>query len=155
MPTQGRTDELRAQLTEHSTQISEIRTGQAATAVRLEALETTVSAGFASLSTELRANKPHPPNYAAIIVLAIALLGVFGGYALLITGPLEKGIERNTAMLQESISGRERIAAMEAVTRLGDTEARERIAAAEARADVLEKWIEAVDLEGARHSQQN
>lgn len=82
-------------------QITDIARSQAGTDARLVALETAVDHGFKSLSNDLsriadKVNAPTPPpNYMALIVLALGVLAAFGGYSLLITDPIESQAARN------------------------------------------------------------
>lgn len=88
-------------------QITEIARSQAGTDARLVALESAVDHGFKTLSNDLgriadRVNAPTPPpNYMALIMLGIGVLGAFGGYSLLITQPIESQAARNERYISE------------------------------------------------------
>lgn len=112
-------DEIWKKINDQSETISEVRSGQAATDARLGALESAVDQGFRTLSSELRniSEKVHrpqaPPNYSIFVFLAIGLLGVFGGYALLITNPLADLIQKNYEQVTQLEDHRQRTAALE------------------------------------------
>lgn len=86
-------------------QITDIARSQAGTDARLVALESAVDHGFKSLSQDLtriadRVNQPTPPpNYLALVMLALGVLAAFGGYSLLITGPIEAQAQRNERII--------------------------------------------------------
>lgn len=112
-------DDIWNRVNEQSQQISEIKAGQAATDAKLQALEATVDAGFTSLIQEIRGIKSDSrPNMLGLLAAALGLLGLFGGYSLLLNGPQNDSINRNhenIALLTASTNrANERIAALEA-----------------------------------------
>ena len=146
-------DDLWNRLSDHGAIIGEIRSDQAATNARLGALESAVESGFRSLGTELRSmaeavHQPDdPPNYMALIMAVLAVLSLFGGYAFLITAPMQRSIERTELHEREL---RLRINDIENQESRDLVETRERIAAAEARAQILKEEVRRIDDFGSR-----
>lgn len=155
-------DDIWQRIDAQSSQIGEIRSGQAATDARLGALESAVDAGFRTLSTELsgiaeRVNRPAPPpNYLGIVVVALGLLGMFGSFTFLITGPHGTAIEKNYDRIAEVERQRERTAALEARVEFLTDEARTarqydlESAYIHGQADERGKRVEDIDTYGSR-----
>lgn len=97
-------------------QINKIATSQAGTDARLHALEGAVENGFKHLGSDLsriadKVNTPSPPpNYMALIILVLGILGAFGGYSLLITDPIDQQASANRQYIQKLYDDRTELA---------------------------------------------
>ena len=152
-------NEIWTELTQQAGAISQVRAEQAATTERINSLETAVDSGFRSISAELQtiSNRVNsPPNYSLIVAMGVAMLGMFGGYALLITGPLSESIMRNERHVDELMAHRQRTAALEAhVERLvSDVDGLEEFRAEahfiHGQREELGKRVEDIDNQGSR-----
>lgn len=92
-------EDIWARIDGQSKSIAEIQAGQAAAAARLDNLENAVTQGLNSLATEIhslaeRVNAPEPaPNYVALFVGFVTVLGLFGSFALLIAAPIQNQVD--------------------------------------------------------------
>lgn len=130
-------DDLWERINDQSNQIGEVRSAQSATDARLAALESAVDTGFRTLSSELRSigervNRPKDPNYGILAAIAFGLLGMFGGYALLITAPLKSAQDRHDEQITELETHRQRTSSNEA------------------RLDALDRQVQQIDEHGPR-----
>ena len=151
----------------HAAAITEVRSGQAATSARLDSLESAVDSGFRTLSSELRniserVNQPDPaPNYGIYVAIAFGLLGMFGGYALLITNPLHSSIEKNYSQITDLEQHRQRTARLEAQVESLEQQASEtREFQKEAQfihgqREELGKRVDDIDMHGSRRWNEN
>lgn len=100
-------------------QITDIAKAQASTETELAALKSAVDTGFRSLSSELRSISdkvnapPDAPNYTGWLVGILGLLGMFGGYTLLINQPVVNQLTRVERSLDQLHELRARISALE------------------------------------------
>lgn len=97
-------------------QINAIAMSQASTDAKLHALEDAVERGFKTVGNGLariadKVNAPSPPpNYMALIVLVIGVLGAFGGYSLLITDPIGQQTSTNRQYIEKLYDDRTELA---------------------------------------------
>lgn len=165
-------DDIWNRVNEQSSQIGEIKAGQAATDAKLLALETAVDAGFASLTHELRSMRSdNRPNTLALFGIAVTMLGLFGGYSLLLNTPQDARIDQNfeqVSSITGELNDRGQVigAALKQIEwhnqwlnfveqqvdseRAQTADARERIAKLEGTVVTLQDQLNAIDNAGSR-----
>lgn len=105
---------------DHTTQdiwqaIGEVRSAQASTEARLDSIEHSVETGFRTISTELQnlAGRVYAPPkeisptavVGASAAVIFGVLGLFGGYTMLITSPIKNSL----GLIRETVDGRTHI----------------------------------------------